>query len=123
MMQIRVMNFKPCNRGSLLGFFTLGYGGLSIQNCKLMAGNNSGPAWFSFPQLKGEQDGETKYYDILHLANPEREHVRALILAELQGQGHIKGRSAPKRTTQHRTPEGENLDQYYTSPDEDDIGF
>jgi hypothetical protein len=122
-MNIRVMNFKPYDRGSLLGFFTLGYGGFSIQNCKLMAGNNGGPAWFAFPQIKGEQDGEVKYFDILHLSNPEREAARALILAELQAQGHIKGRAAPKQPRQNRTPEGENLDQYYSSADEDDIGF
>ena len=121
-MQIRVMNFKPYNRGSLLGFFTLGYGGLSIQNCRLMAGNNGGPAWFAFPQVKGEQDGETKYYEILHLSNPEREAVRALIIADLQSQGYLKDQPKLNRP-QHRTPEGEYLDHYFSSPDEDDIGF
>jgi hypothetical protein len=119
---ISVMNFKAYNRVSLLGFFTLRYHGLSIQNCKLMAGNAGGPAWFTFPQVKGEQDGETKYYDILHLSNPEREAVRALIIADLQSQGYLTDQPKPKRS-QHRTPEGENIDQYYSSPDEDDIGF
>jgi len=77
-MNIRVMNFKPYNRGSLLGFFTLGYGGLSIKNCRLMAGNDGGPAWFSFPQVKNEQDGETEYFDILDLSKPDREGIRML---------------------------------------------
>ena len=126
---ISVLNFKRFTRGSLMGFFTLRYRGLSIQNCKLMAGSNGGPAWFSFPQIKNEQDGETKYFDILHLSNPEREAVRALILAELQQQRHLdRPKSEPKaksqrnggqRSTQHQIPEGENLDEYYTPPGDD----
>lgn len=126
-MQIRVMNFKPYSRGLLLGFFTLGYGGLSIQNCRLMAGNNGGPAWFSFPQIKDERDGETRYLDILHLTNPEREYVRGLVLAELQAQGHIEsGKSKSghaKNGRANRTSEGEDLSQYYTEGQQDDIPF
>ena len=55
---ISILNFKPFTRGSLLGFFTLRYHGLSIQNCRLMSGKDGGPAWFAFPQIKVEQDGE-----------------------------------------------------------------
>jgi len=82
--------------------------------------------WFSFPQLKIEQDGETKYLDILQLTNAEREHVRALILTELQQQGHIKGHQDKTNSSsgrqlkgQHRTPENENLDDYYSDAGED----
>ena len=59
-----------------------------------MAGADGGPAWFSFPQIKTEQDGETKYLDIMQLTNAEREHVRALILADLQQQGHLQGQQS-----------------------------
>ena len=121
---IAVLNFKPFNRGSLLGFFTLRYHGLSIQNCRLMAGKNGGAPWFSFPQLKTEKDGETKYIDILQLTNAEREHVRGLVLAELQAQGHIE-RDKPKGQPngRHRTPEGEDLSEYFTDTGQDNIPF
>lgn len=125
---ISVLNFKPFTKGSILGFFTLRYHGLAIQNCKLMAGSNGGPAWFSFPQIKADQDGTAKYFDILHLSNPEREAVRTLILAELQSQGHLeKGkpetrRPAPRSVPNHRTPEGEDLSEYH-SQGADDIPF
>jgi hypothetical protein len=121
---IDVLNFKPFNRGSLLGFFTLRYHGLSIQNCRLMSGSNGGSAWFSFPQIKDERNDETRYLDILHLTNPERKHVRALILAELQEQGHIeRDKSKGQPNGRHRTPEGENLSEHFTEPGQDDIPF
>ncbi|MBW2407583.1 MAG: hypothetical protein JRF17_09460 [Deltaproteobacteria bacterium] len=68
------------------------------------------------------------YYDQMFLSSLEREHVRKLVLLDLQQQGHLE-QSEPSPTqrrrsaAQHRTPEGENLDQYYSSTDEDDIGF
>jgi hypothetical protein len=117
-----VLNFKPFTKGSILGFFSLRYHGLAIQNCKLMAGSNGGPAWFSFPQIKTDQDGTAKYFDILHLSNPEREAVRKLVMIDLQQQGYIE-RVKPKPRNggrqsggQHQTPEGEDLSEYYSEP-------
>ena len=122
---VSAMDFKKYERGSLLGFFTLRYHGLSIQNCRLMAGSNG--AWFAFPQDKRDKDGETEYIDILHLTNPEREHVRSLILADLQQQGHIQlDKSHMKASTgngQYQTPEGEDLSEYHTNQGQDDIPF
>ena len=118
---ISVLNFKKFERGSLLGFFTLRYHGLSIQNCRLMAGKNGSGPWFSFPQIKVEKDGETEYHDLMYLTPPEREHVRALIMAELQAQGHVEAPKTKKQGNgkgQYRTPEKEDLAEYYPEPDD-----
>ena len=55
---ISVLNFKPYENGHIRGFFDLRYHGLTIKSCRLMAGNNG--LWFSFPQVKGEEDGEVR---------------------------------------------------------------
>jgi hypothetical protein len=118
---ISVLNFKHFERGALLGFFTPRYHGLSIQNCRLMAGKNGGATWFSFPQIKTYKDGETQYVDIMSLTNPEREHIRSLILADLQAQGHIERDNEGK--DRYRTLEGEDLSEHVTPPGEDGIPF
>ena len=114
---ISVLNFKPFTKGSILVFFTLRYHGLAIQNCKLMAGSNGGPTWFSFPQVRAEEDGETKYYDQMFLTSLEREHVRKLVLIDLQQQGFIERvKAKPSKAGRHKTPEGEDLSEYYSEP-------
>ncbi len=123
---ISVLNFKPYDHGSMRGFFDLRYHGLTIKGCRLMNGNKG--LWFSFPQIKADENGEVTYYDQMFLTALEREHVRKLVLLDLQQQGHLE-QSEPKPTqrrrsaAQHQTPGGENLDQYYSSPGGDDIGF
>ena len=91
-----------------------------------MAAKNGGPAWFSFPQLKIEKDGETQYLDILQLTNPEREHVRQLVLTDLRAQGHI-GQDNPERQSKPcgaaLMPDGEDLSDSRTEPGQDDIPF
>ena len=83
---IGVLNFKPFQRGSILGFFDLRYHGLVVKGCRLMTGQNG--LWFSFPQNEGDDGhGETKYYDIIYLTAPEREHIRRVVIAELDEQG------------------------------------
>ena len=62
---ISVLSFKPFHERNAPRIFTLRYHGLSIQNCRLMAGKDGGSPWFAFPQIKTEQDGETKYLDIM----------------------------------------------------------
>jgi hypothetical protein len=122
---ISVLNFKKFDRGSILGFFDLRYHGLTIKGCRLMAGNNGGSPWFSFPMLRGEQDGKTKYLDQMFVTVPEREHVRALVLAELESQGHFQ-RSKPAQSNgrrSDRTPEGEDLSEFYTAGQDDNIPF
>jgi len=54
----------------------------------LMDGKNG--LWFSFPQIKGEEGGEIKYFDHMFLTPLEREHVRKLVLLDLQQQGHLE---------------------------------
>lgn len=126
---ISVLNYKQFDRGSIKGFFDLRYHGLTIKGCRLMNGSNG--LWFSFPQAKAEEGGETKYYDQMFLTTPEREHVRALILAELQAQGHIEGRPGKRnrprangdsRTGRQQTSGNENLSEHI-SPGDDDIPF
>ena len=121
---ISVLNFKTYDKGSMRGFFDLRYHGLTIKSCKLMNGSNG--LWFSFPQIKGEQDGEAKWFDQMFLTPQERDHVTGLVVLDLQQQGHIEKpkqekQSRPKQT--HRTPEGEDLSEHYTSGSQDGIPF
>jgi hypothetical protein len=124
---IAVLNYKPFDRGSIKGFFDLRYHGLTIKSCRLLNGNHG--LWFSFPQIKAEEDGETKYFDQMFLTTLEREHICKLVLMDLQQQGLIEGdkpypqsNSGQHSTGQHLTPEGENLDDYYRQG-ADDIPF
>lgn len=113
---ISVLNFKTFNSGSIRGYFTLRYHGLCIKNCRLMDVN--GGLWFTFPQVKGEQDGEVKYFDQMFLTPPEREHIRKLIVSELREQGFVE--SEPKKSNSRKPrPAGpEDLSDY--GPDNDD---
>ena len=113
---ISVLNYKPFDKGSIIGFFDMRYHGLTVKGCKLLEGNDG--LWFSFPQLKSTQDGETKYFDQMFLTPLEREHVRKLVLIDLVQQGHIEreeSRSQRPRA-QHQSPEGEDLSEHYTEP-------
>jgi hypothetical protein len=117
---ISVLNFKSFNKGAIKGFFDLRYHGLTIKGCRLMNGNSA--LWFSFPQVKGEENGEVKYYDQMFLTALEREHVRNLVLLDRQSQGHLdqpkqKRPSKPKRASS----KPDDLSDYYTK--DDDIGF
>ena len=117
---ISVLNWKSYDQGSMRGFFDLRYHGLTIRGCRLMSGSNG--LWFSFPQVKGEQDGETKWFDQMFLSSLERDHVRRLIVLDLQLQGHMEKPKQEKQQT-HKSPEGEDLSQHYSSATQDDIPF
>ena len=85
---IGVLNYKPFQQESILGFFDLRYHGLLIKGCWLMTGQNG--LWFSFPQKEGgDGEGGTKYFDIIYPSAPEREHTRRVIVAELEEQGVV----------------------------------
>ena len=117
---ISVLNWKEYDRGSMRGFFDLRYHGLSIKGCRLMQGNDG--LWFSFPQVKGEQDGETKYFDQMFLSSLERDHVRKLILLDLQQQGHIDGQKPKQAPRPKQAPE--DLSQHLPGPQDDiDVPF
>jgi DNA-binding cell septation regulator SpoVG len=121
---ISAMNFKSFNKGSLKGFFDLRYHGLTVKGCRLMNGDKG--MWIALPQQKGTNaQGDTQYIEQLYLTAPETQHVRSLVLLDLQQQGHID-RDKPKRQTgngQYRTPEGEDLSQYHSPPGGDDLPF
>ena len=124
---ISALNFKPYDKGAMKGFLDLRYHGLTIKGCRLMSGSNG--LWLALPQQKGEQDGETKWFDQMFLTKPESEHVRRLVIADLQQQGHIqspaKGNNGSgRRRSAHRSPEGEDLSEHYTDGGaDDDIPF
>ena len=84
-----------------------------------MQGNDG--LWFSFPQVKGEQDGETKYFDQMFLSSLERDHVRKLILLDLQQQGHIDRPKQAPRPKQTNKPE--DLSDHLASGSQDGIPF
>ena len=100
---ISVLNFKPYEHGSIKGFFDLRYHGLTIKGARLMAGPNG--LWVSLPQRKGEQDGETKYFDQLFLTRPEAEHIRGLVMADLRVSRQMlrqpMRQKRPSRTAHH----------------------
>ena len=126
---ISALNFKSYERGAMRGFFDLRYHGLVIKGCRLMTGEHG--LWIALPQKQGEKDGKVRYFDQVYLTKPENEHVRALVIADLQAQGHIEppagstsGRGGPTQQAQkhHVSPEGEDLSEHYTTGD-DDIPF
>jgi DNA-binding cell septation regulator SpoVG len=122
---IGALNFKPYNNGAMRGFLDLRYHGLTIKGVRLMSGKNG--LWLAFPQQKGEQDGETKWFDQMFLTKPEAEHIRRLVLDDLQAQGHLEvpakdnGGSGQRPT--HKTPEGEDVSEYYSNGADEDIPF
>lgn len=120
---ISALNFKPFNKGSLRGFFDLRYHGLTIKGCRLMAGK--GGLWVALPQKEINKDGERKWVDQLYLTPPEMDHVRRLVIADLESQGHLD--HAPKepaaKRPPYRPPEKEDLSEYYTQGTEDNIPF
>ena len=122
---IGVLNFKPFQRGSIVGFFDLRYHGLTVKGCRLMDGKKS--YWMAFPQKEGtDKDGKIQYFDQIYLTKPEVEHVRRLVVVELEAQGHIQRTKKQAQPISHRkrtfvTPEGEDLSENLPLPADDDI--
>lgn len=120
-LKIGVSNFKSYESGLLLGFFTLEYCGLEIKNCRLMQQRDSEGYWISMPQIKVDDDGETKFVNILWFTDTQlKNEVTFEVLAELAAQGHIE---KPKQPVRHITPEGEDLSEYYYQGGGDNIPF
>jgi len=121
---ISVLNFKPYDKGAMRGFFDLRYHGLSIKGCRLMSGNDG--LWFSFPQVKSEKDGQVEYYDQLYLTPLEREHVRKLVILDLQQQGHLEApKQAPRPEQPAKRPKspGQDISEHMPGATQDDIPF
>ena len=135
-MTVSALNFKPFERGAMRGFLDLRYHGLTIKGCRLMESNKG--LWIALPQKEIEQDSSRKWIDQLYLAAPEMEHVRKMAIADLMSQGHVerpakqsgtngnnkRQQRAPRQQGGHRSPEGEDLSEYYPQADDDgDIPF
>lgn len=96
-----------------------------------MNGNNG--LWFSFPQLKTEEGGETKYYDQMFLTAPEREHVRTFIVTQLSSEGYIdepqqgpgqqQKQNFKARKGGPQTFKNQDLSEHYTPQQDDGIPF
>jgi DNA-binding cell septation regulator SpoVG len=117
---ISALNYKPYDSGAIRGFFDLRYHGLTIKGCRLMDGSYG--LWIALPKKKGEQNGETKWFDQMYLTPPEQKHVCQLVLIDLQNQGHIQGPAVDKqapRQPMYITPEGEDLSGYYPQGGDD----
>jgi len=133
---ISVLNYKDFRRGSIMGFFDLRYHGLTIKGCRLMTGASG--FWMALPQKEGtDKEGNTAYFDQMFLSRPEMDHVRRLVVAELEAQGHIKHSKAdrPKPAAAQNQPPlpgqpprfvhpdtGEDYSEYVTT-EADDIPF
>ena len=120
---VSVLNFKPFQRGSILGFFDLRYHGLVVKGCRLMNGQNG--YWMAFPQKEGtDKDGNPQYFDQMYLTKPEADHIRRLVVAELEAQGFIEHATKPAQLPKtqpsngFRHPDtGEDLSDYMPPPD------
>jgi DNA-binding cell septation regulator SpoVG len=121
---VSVLNFKPFQRGSIVGFFDLRYHGLTIKGCRLMNGQKG--YWMAFPQKEGtDKDGKTQYFDQMYLTKPEADYVRRLVVAKLEAQGHIDHVKQPAQPHQQRPVKGfrhpdtgEDLSDYMPPPDD-----
>lgn len=65
-----VKNYKPINKGFILGSFTLEVkGGLQIRSCTLFKKGDR--QWVSMPQREYEKDGERKYFSYVGYEDKE----------------------------------------------------
>jgi DNA-binding cell septation regulator SpoVG len=128
---ISPLNFKPYNKGSIIGFMDVQIGLVTIKGARLMAGKDNSQMWIALPQMPGtDDDGGKKYHEIIHVTSPVREHIRKAVIAELELQGHISpGDPAPSTSSKPKPRPGksqfrgqEDLGEYYSKPG-DDIPF
>lgn len=121
-MDIHVMNFKEYQSGQLKGFFDVQYGALTIIGC--MYFTNGAKRWFAFPQKPIEdKDGQRAYQEIIQSSSAVYGHLRSEIMRQIDALRVKPEKNEPPQSKvnheSHRTPEGENLNQYYSSEDED----
>ena len=63
-MQVKIVKFNAYESKSLKGFLTVQvFGCLEIRDCRYMETSDS--RWIALPQRQYEQDGETKYANIV----------------------------------------------------------
>jgi hypothetical protein len=90
--------------------------------------NGQNGYWMAFPQKESaDKNGKIQYFDQMYLTKPEAEHVRRLVVAELEAQGVIQHAKPAERQKQASQPSngfrhpdtGEDLSGHYTQPDDD----
>jgi hypothetical protein len=132
-MDAQAINFKAYNSGAMVGFFDLVVGGIVVTGCKSFCKDDR--YWFAWPSEKTtDAAGEVKYRDIVTAAAPVMSHLQNVLAGQLRAS--IEGQKSRRHLGQHRsqprsqklpgdyrTPEGEDLSQYRTTPGADDIGF
>jgi DNA-binding cell septation regulator SpoVG len=133
---VSALNYYKFDKGSVKGFFDLRYHGMTIKGCRLMSGQNG--YWVGLPSDRVEKDGATKYVDRVELTKSEMDHVRRLVIADLEQQGHLKQPAQAKPQTASKpatrptapgngkgrppwiTPDGEDLGNCYAPPEKGD---
>jgi len=123
---VLALNFKEYRKGSMLGFLDVEFNGMTIRGVRLMTGK-SGGRWLAFPQRETGKGKERQWHDIVEMTRAMAEHVRRLVIADLEAQGHlsVENKPAPRRTQParqskrptRRSPEGEDMTEYYDPPD------
>ena len=125
---IAALNYKPWNKGSIIGFMDIQIGVVTIKGARLMAGKDNGQMWVALPRMPSTDDnGNKNYHEIIHVTAPVIEHIRQAVLCDLEAQGHLEKPKREKSFTRrpkatHKTPEGEDLSEHYTDGS-DDIPF
>jgi hypothetical protein len=121
-MIIELINFKPYQRGALKGFFDLHIDILTISGCSYF--EKDGKRWFTFPNKPYEdKNGQTAYQEIIQTTNAIYGHLRAEVMRQIDALNgnpeKSRHQSSKSYQKDHRTPEGEDLSQHYSSKDED----
>jgi hypothetical protein len=133
-MDAQVINFKEYSSGSLVGFFDLSVSGIVVTGCKafLKLGDSGEDwVWFAWPAEKMQgKDGEDKWRDIVTAAEPVMRHLQGIVRVQLKALlGSSNGSRAESKRTDSaaapsfKTPEGEDLSKYRSTPGGDDIPF
>jgi hypothetical protein len=126
-MDAQVLNFKRYDSGALTGFFDLEVHGITFIGCKCFVKGNS--VWFAFPAIKStDASGEVRYTPTVTATTTTMREIQDAVRPQLRAalesnagapQKHRTASTKPRFAgTAFRTPEGENLDQYRSTPNE-----
>lgn len=123
-MDAQVINFKRYDSGAMVGFFDLVVGGITVTGCK--AFRKEDKLWFSWPSQKAtDKQGNDAWNDIVTASEPVMRHLQNLVRGQLRnlldsgGNGSAR-QPASSRPAQRssRTPEGEDLSEYRSNPND-----
>jgi hypothetical protein len=133
-MSATVTNYRAYQSGAMQGFFDLELHGLTILGCKVFS--KDGRLWFAFPSQKiMSSSGETKYVDIITAAPAVLREIQDAVRPQLRAALGVTaeetrpfGGTAPRPGRRaggsiYRTPEGEDISAYRSTPGDDGISF